>query len=223
MEKHTYQSHTYYTKGANPRILIFSGMHGNEYESGRILTSYLTENAHNLPDFVYIPEVSPSAVTQGTRKNTHGHDINREFLNQTTDQEALAVMYIVKPYTFHLCIDIHEDPDRTMSCYIYDTAHMTPEELQAYRACIQTTDARLYTGIDDVDDEHLMLQVDKGYVSLGYEESHETAGFSSRWLYETGIAKRTFTVEIPGKAHTSLKNSIIRALTPYLLARYHSV
>lgn len=222
MEQHTYQSHTYYIQGTKPRILLFSGMHGNEYESGRILTVYLAEHAGSLPDFVYIPEVSPSAVQAGTRKNGYDHDINRQFTSGTADPEALAVMHIVTPYQFNLCIDIHEDPDRTMSCYIYDTAHMTPSELEAYRSCIQTTDARLYTGIDDVDDEHLMLQVDKGYVSLGYEKSSETAGFSSRWLYETGVAKRTFTVEIPGKANASLKESVIRVLTPYLLNAYHS-
>ncbi len=198
-------------------------MHGNEYESGSILTSYLTDHASTLPDFVYIPKVSPSAVAAGTRKNTYENDINRQFVNHTVDPEALAVMKIVRPYTFNICIDIHEDPDRTMSCYIYDTAQMTPQELEAYRSCIQTTDARLYTGVDDVDDEHLMLQVDKGYVSLGYEKSSETAGFSSRWLYETGVAKRTFTVEIPGKASLPLKQSVIHVLTPYLLNTYNSL
>lgn len=222
MEKRLYQSHTYYIHGNHPRILLFSGMHGNEYESGKILTKYLTKHASTLPDFVYIPEVSPSAVAAGTRKNSYDHDINRQFTHHTDDPEALSIMTIVQPYIFNLCIDIHEDPDRTMSCYIYDTAHMTSAELEAYRSCIQTTKARLYTGVDDIDDEHLMLQVDKGYVSLGYDASSETAGFSSRWLYEKGIAKRTFTVEIPGKAPASLKDSIIRVLTPYLLNTYHS-
>lgn len=223
MEHHIYQSHTYYTQGSHPRILLFSGMHGNEYESGRILTNYLADYASTLPDFVYIPEVSPSAVVAQTRTNAYDHDINRQFILHTQDPEAKAVMHIVEPYKFNLCIDIHEDPDRTMSLYIYDTSHMSQEELEAYRSCIQTTDARLYTGIDDIDDEHLMLQVDKGYVCLGYEKSNETAGFSSRWLYETGIAKRTFTVEIPGKAEGTLKKSIILVLIPYLLNTYSSI
>lgn len=198
-------------------------MHGNENESGALLMAFLADNGTLFPDFVYIPEVSPSAVSAKTRINAYGHDINRQFTTNTQDPEALSVMHIVKSYRFSLCIDIHEDPDRTMSCYLYDTALMTTDELEAYRACIRTTDARLYTGIDDIDDEHLMLQVDKGYVSLGYEQSSETAGFSSRWLYESGIAKRTFTVEIPGKAAPSLKQSVIQKLIPYLLNTYGTV
>ena len=46
---------------------------------------------------------------------------------------------------------------------------MSEGQLERYRACVTTTGARLSTGVDDVDDEHLMLQVEKGYVSLGFE------------------------------------------------------
>ena len=54
---------------------------------------------------------------------------------------------------------------------------MSEGRLERYRACVTTTGARLYTGVDDVDDEHLMLQVEKGYVSLGFERSGVTSDF----------------------------------------------
>lgn len=205
----------------SPRVLLFSGMHGDEYESGALLERYLIEHAEWLPDFLYIPQISPSAVAAKTRKNTYGNDINRQFLPTTQDPEARSVMDIVSPHQFTLCIDIHEDPDRTLGFYLYDTDQMSEEELKNYRDYVTATGARLYTGVDDVDDEHLMLQVKKGYVSLGFERSGVTSGFSSRWLFEAGICKRAFTVEIPGKAPTALKDAVIRTITTYLFTVHH--
>jgi hypothetical protein len=188
-------------------------MHGNEYESGILLEQYLLTHTDTIPHFLYIPHVSPSAVRAGTRKNIYGHDINRQFLPQTKDSEALAVMDIVKPYHFNICIDIHEDLDRTLGFYLYDTETMTADELHAYRSVIHTTGARLYTGIDDLDDAHLMLHVDKGYVC---EPTAADSGFSSRWLFDTDIVPRSFTVEIPGKGTRKLKQSLIQACISFL-------
>ncbi len=217
MDKRAHTSLEYYLHGASPRILLFSGMHGDEYESGTLLRAYLKKNSAALPDFLYIPCVSPSAVASKTRKNMYGHDINRQFTENTTDEEARTVMSLLRPFHFDLCIDVHEDPDRTMGFYLYDSEHMSESELYAYREAVHTTDARLYTGVDDMDDEHLNLHVEKGYVSLGYDQSVETAGFSSRWLYEKNICKRTFTLEVPGKAPRELKESLIRVVISVLL------
>ena len=222
MEKQTHQPHIFYLHGTSPRVLLFSGMHGDEYESGALLEQYLIEQAEYLPAFLYIPQISPSAVAAKTRRNRYGNDINRQFLPTTQDPEARSVMDIVSPYQFALCADIHEDPDRTLGFYLYDTDQMSEEELKSYRNCITTTGARLYTGVDDVDDEHLMLPVEKGYVSLGFERSGATSGFSSRWLFEASICKRAFTVEIPGKAPTSLKDAVIRTVIKYLLTVHHT-
>jgi len=218
MDTRAHTSLEYYVHGASPGILLFSGMHGDEYEAGALLLAYLKQNNAVLPDFLYIPKISPSAVAAKTRKNKYGHDINRQFVEQTTDPEAQTVMSLLNPFHFDLCIDVHEDPDRTMGFYLYDSEHMSESELQAYRDAVHTTDARLYTGVDDMDDEHLNLYVEKGYVSLGYDQSVETAGFSSRWLYEKNICKRTFTLEVPGKAPTELKKSLIRVVVSLLLS-----
>lgn len=221
MDEHRHQDViTYFTHGEDPRVLLLSGMHGDEYESGNLLEAYLTQHAPSLPAFLYIPRVSPSAVKAKTRKNAYSNDINRQFTKNSTDPEAKAVMSLLGNYRFDLCVDIHEDPDRTMGFYLYDTEQMTDEELVAYRAAIHKTDAKLYTGVDDVDDEHLNLYVEKGYVSLGFEKTGETTGFSSRWLYEENRCKRSFTAEIPGKATPALKSSLIHVVISFLLSAH---
>lgn len=218
MVEHHTDCHSYFTHLENPQVLMLSKMHGDEYESGSILKEWLKHSCATLPSFVYIPEVSPSAAEAGTRINKYGNDINRQFLDKTTDPEALATMNLVQKNKFRLCIDVHEDKDRKLGFYLYDTGTMTADELAAYREAVQTTGARLYTGVDDVDDENLNLNVEKGYVSLGFERTGTSPGFSSHWLCEKGIATRTFTLEIPGKATQALKRSLIATVIPFLLS-----
>lgn len=195
-------------------------MHGDEYEAGKLLEQYIHANYQKLPDFLYIPQVSPSAVAAHTRKNKFDNDINRQFLASTKDPEAIAVMSLLQMHTFDLCIDIHEDPDRTMGFYLYDSDQMTDDELAAYRAVVHPTGARLYTGVDDVDDENLNLYVEKGYVSLGFEKSGAVSGFSSRWLFEENRCKRSFTAEIPGKGTAELKTKLIHNVVSFLLSAH---
>lgn len=219
MDKHIHDSLRYFLHGDIPRVLLFSGMHGDEYESGRLLEAYLSENYQSLPSLLYIPRISPSAVAAGTRRNKYGNDINRQFLASTSDPEAKAVMSLLSAFHFDVCIDVHEDPDRTLGFYLYDTEQMNDEELINYRAAVHTTGARLYTGVDDVDDENLNLTVEKGYVSLGFEKTQEVSGFSSRWLYDQSISRRSFTLEIPGRGPTLLKKSLIHTVISFLLSK----
>ncbi len=212
----------YILSGESPRVLLLSGMHGDEYESGVVLEQYLVSHAASLPTFLYIPQVSPSAVEVKKRKNRYGNDINRQFVRGSKDPEALSVMSLVSQYRFSLCVDVHEDPDRTLGFYLYDSEHMTSDELTRYRGLVEQTDARLYSGVDDVDDEHLNLLVDKGYVSLGFEKTAGTAGFSSKWLYDERRANRSFTLEIPGKAARSVKQQLISTVVPFLLDTYQN-
>lgn len=212
----------YILSGESPRVLLLSGMHGDEYESGALLEHYLRTYASSLPSFLYIPQVSPSAVEVKKRKNRYGNDINRQFVRGSKDPEALSVMSLVSQYRFSLCVDVHEDPDRTLGFYLYDSEQMTINELERYRELVQQTDARLYSGVDDVDDEHLNLLVEKGYVSLGFEKTAGTAGFLSKWLYDERRANRSFTLEIPGKAGRTVKQQLISSVVPFLLTTYQT-
>lgn len=206
--------------GTSPRIIFLSGTHGDEYESGTLLTRYLADHRETLPPFLHIPEVSPSAVAAKTRKNAYGNDINRQFVDGTTDPEALALMDFLSPLRTSICIDLHEDPDRSQAFYLYDSDTMNRFDLDRYHTAVHQTEARLYTGIDDIEDEHLRLHIDKGYISLPPEGETLTTGFSSIWMIRHGITKRAFTLEIPGKATAALKQSLIAAVIPFLIAEF---
>ena len=108
MDKRAHNSLEYYLPGASPRFLLFSVLPGNEFESGPLLEHNLIEHPENLPDFLYIPPVIPSAVAAKTRKICTVTTSTGSFCRRRRS-EARSVMAIVSPYQFTLCVDIHED------------------------------------------------------------------------------------------------------------------
>lgn len=213
---HSHGNIPYVVRGSDPKLLILSGTHGDEYEVTEHVTAYLDSNQAKLPDYIYIPEASPSAVQLKTRRNKYGHDLNREFLDDPVDPEVIANMYIINPYLFDLCIAFHEDPDRSVSYYMYDSEVLTDAQLKAYRDGILSTGAKLYTGIDDPADKKLSLHVEKGYISTPIIGDRET-GFSMRWLIEHKKARRVFNPEIPGRADQHLKKQLVAAVFQFCL------
>jgi predicted deacylase len=206
---------TYFQFGT-PETLFLSGMHGNENQSGEIFQSLIQK----YTDYVYIPNVSPSAVKQKTRHNMFDHDINRQFFDGTSDTEALEIMKIVKPFHVTKCIDIHEDPDRTSSFYMYVSHHLNDTDLSTYRSVMTKANIHLYTGIDDIEDELLGCHIVNGYYPFrdGWLSETPDEGFFSKWAINHGIADRVFTVEIPGKADAQIKQTILKNLIPFLLS-----
>lgn len=207
----THAGVTYFIRGKHPKLLILSGTHGDEYEVTEHITQFIDTHRQELPDYLYIPEVSPSAVALKTRRNMYNHDLNREFLDIPTDPEAIANMHIMARFRFTLCLAFHEDPDRRISFYMYDNDVLTHRQLQSYRAYVQKTGASLYTGIDDPADTKLRLHVEKGYISTPVIGTKEK-GFSMRWLVEHNKAERVFNPEIPGKADGELKRKLVEAV-----------
>lgn len=199
---------TYHIRGNHPKFLILSGTHGDELEVTDCVTRYLDTHQSNVPDYVYIPELSPSAVRLKTRRNMYNHDLNREFIHNPTDPEVITAMNILEPFSFSLCIAFHEDPDRRTSFYMYDSHRLATVQLRVYRNLISQTGAKLFTGIDDPEDRKLSLLVEKGYVSTPILGTTET-GFSMRWLIMDHKASRVFNPEIPSKANILLKQQLV--------------
>lgn len=212
----THAGITYHVSGLHPKLLILSGTHGDEGEVTEHVTRYLVDHNRKLPDYLYIPEVSPSAIAQKTRKNKYGRDLNREFLNLPSDPEVIANMQIIQPHSFSLCIAFHEDPDRSVSYYMYDSDVLTQEELRDYRDSIRNAGAKLFTGIDDPLDLQLSLHVEQGYISTPIGDDREI-GFSMRWLIENKIARRVFNPEVPGRADRQLKKQLVGAVFQFCL------
>jgi len=220
-KSYTHKGIHYILRGSLPTLMIWSGTHGDETEVTECVTSYIEKHQQDLPDYLYIPEVSPSAVKQKTRRNKHDRDLNRHFHDNTVDEEAIAVMEIVRPFSVPLGITFHEDPDRRTSFYIYDSDVMDDTELARYRAIMAGSGAKLYTGIDDEADENLRLHVEKGYISTTIDPHEKEMGYSMNWLVEQKIAQRIFIPEIPGKGEMPLKHAIVNRVFEFCLSLLH--
>ena len=204
----TLKQTSYHVRGAHPKLLILSGTHGDELEVTGCVTEYIDSHQPSLPDYVYIPKLSPSAVRLKTRRNMFGHDLNREFVHNPTDPEVITAIKILEPFAFSLCIAFHEDPDRRTSFYMYDSHSLSHEQLQVYRNLVTQTNASLFTGIDDPADKKLALHVEKGYIHTPILGHHDT-GFSMRWLIMDHKSDRVLNPEIPGKADMDLKQQLV--------------
>jgi hypothetical protein len=213
----TYNNTEYIVSGSDPKFLVLSGMHGDEHEVVDCQKKYIEANQKNLPPFVFIPQASPSAIALKTRTNKEGHDINRTFIDPPMDQEAAAIIHILSTHQFDFCINIHEDPDRTNSFYLYDTEIMKPNDLQRFREAMLKTGTALFNGIDDLEDISLGFQVVDGYISTPVEETFDTSGFLSGWLIRHNIAKRVLVPEIPGKASIAQKQKLVNAILDFFL------
>lgn len=204
-------------KGQKPKVLFMSGMHGDEFEVIDIVQSYIEKNREMLPDFYYIPQVSPSAVSRRTRTNRYEHDVNRYFIQETPDPEIRMVTELLKPHTFEISLDFHEDPDRTDSFYMYDSGQLTESELRRYHAAVLKTGALLHNGIDDETDETLGYTIVDGYISIAHQMSNADTGFSSGWLLRHGVAQRSYTLEIPGNSGIPLKKALVESMIEYFI------
>lgn len=218
--KHRHGSLTYFVFQPPPSVIVLSGVHGNEYESGTLLERELIHHPSEFGHFLYVPRVSPSAIRLKRRTNANGLDVNRQFTDHSTDSEVTALMALLCDVHASIAIDVHEDPDNTDNMYVYDTAVMNPGDLKRYRDTVTATGMKLFTGIDDVDDECLMRRITDGYVSYTVGDSNRDPGFAVHWMVRHGIIKRGFTVEIPGKATAAVKSKIIDSVIPMLIQAF---
>src|SRR3989338_4995521 len=66
----------YFQKGESPSVLIISGSHGDEFEIVPLIEFYLQKYEEFMPNFVFVPRVSPSAALTKTRLNGEGPTIH---------------------------------------------------------------------------------------------------------------------------------------------------
>ncbi len=209
----------YFQKGDNPKLLILSGMHGDEYEVSEQLIEYVMANAIQLPDFLFIPHASPSATGQKSRVNAYGNDLNRTFASVVTDEEAKALVNILNGHQFTLCLDFHEDCDRYKSFYLYDSGELSDGKRHKLAEAVHAAGFSLYTGIDDEADANLGYMIREGYISTPPNMLLPNPGFLSRFLLSQAIVKRMFTLEVPGKADPVKKGSLVEKLFSFFLSQ----
>jgi len=213
----------YFIKGENPSLLIVSGTHGDEYEVVPLVEEMVMKYADKLPDFLYVPEVSPSAVALRTRKNKDGLDVNRNFFEETLSQEIKEMMELWKKFKFDLFITFHEDPE-LKEFYLYDGAREEDNErlklkedpaLKLLKKDITEAGIGLYNGVDDPNDPNLGYESKDGYINTTIFTKNVSG--AEDWLLITGTAKHIINPEIPGKIPLEKKREIVEAIFKRLL------
>ena len=203
----------YVAWGPKPQFLLCSGMHGDEYQTCDLLREFVVAHVNEFDNFIYIPILSPSAYELKTRFNKYGHDLNRSFVPNATDPEALEVIGLVKNHQFDWCLDFHEDFGQEKDFYVCDSGDTTwkfdPKELNI----------DLFNGIEDPNDPLLRVEVKDGYVRDFPGHFKNEDGFLSDWMYVNNVCKRTLTFEIPMWAPLDLKKQIIQRVIKFSLER----
>src|SRR3989338_2741991 len=201
------------TTSPNPRILLVSGIHGDECEVIDFVKEAVQHYSAALPPLLYIPELSPSAVRQKTRLNSEGKDINRCFFSDTDVFEVLEAQKVLLPHYFQLAVSFHEDPSQDQF-YLYDTgvSHEIPS-VQHFLNYLCEIGVSLWSGIDDDNDPFLGYEVVNGRASVppGRLSRERNKGIFEIWLINTLIAEHVLTLEIPGKAPLKIKRAIVDA------------
>lgn len=208
---------TYYIHGSKPRILIQSGIHGDEFEVISSIEKILNKYLDKLPDFLFIPQSSPSAIRLKTRYNQEGIDLNRSFYDGIEDEEVRTNMELVKKYKFELCFSFHEDPQLT-EFYLYDSGLFNNTKLlNELKSEIKSIGIGLFTGIDDDEDVTLGFKIEDGYLFSSAATSVSDKGFFTSWLINKGFAKHALVFEIPGRISQGLEDKLVGLLIRKLL------
>ncbi|MEI7579178.1 MAG: hypothetical protein WCJ58_04025 [bacterium] len=211
-------------KGTNPKLGLFSGIHGDEWRIISSVKKAVDKYSDQLSSYLYIPECSPSAVKSKTRENLNGVDLNRCFIKQPIIDEAVEITNILKLDKFDLCVDFHEDvePSENAGVYVYDSDNIEGSDiLTTFRNKVVTI-APLFTGIDDSSDNDLGRMSNKGYrPALPPEKDMDGnfiyEGFLDFWALIEGITKRWITLEVPTNLTQQQKDSVVEIFIKTLI------
>ncbi|NCN45764.1 MAG: hypothetical protein COU63_02325 [Candidatus Pacebacteria bacterium CG10_big_fil_rev_8_21_14_0_10_36_11] len=207
---------TYWQKGENPELLIHTGTHGDEWRVIEPTMEYIENHYKELPDFIYVAKVSPSAVEKKTRRNINNLDLNRQFLKNATEQEAIDNLLIINQFDFKTFLSIHEDVEYK-DFYLYDNGEIENSKWQSFVEKLNDFNINVLNGIDDPKDPELGTEFVNGYFSTNKPGFKEAMGCLSEYvqLYKPG--KRMLVPEIPTHSTNEQKKQIINLIFTDLL------
>lgn len=210
----------YFIQGKNPSLLIVSGVHGDEFGVINSVRASIRRYLIRLPDFLFIPEMSPSAVLLGTRKNKEGLDLNRSFFDNSTSEEVRAIIEIIKNFHFNICFSFHEDLELA-EFYLYDAFDKNLEGSKLLRQLqreIKSLGVSLLNGVDDPDDPVLGDKFVGGYRFYPAEKRITNKfGFFSDWCFINRVIERYINPEIPGQLTQDKKDKLVDFIFRYLI------
>lgn len=230
----------YLTWGAVTPLGVITGIHGDEKKSRGPTAHCLVNLAHTLRGFTFIDRGSPTAFALGSEVNGWGNNVNRHFLEFTTDPEVMCLMGILRRHApYETIVTIHEDEgEYSVGNPVRDEA--TPFSLYHYgmpdpwlrltelRTQVEALGVDLRNGIDVPTEEDPVLgyHFNDGY---NYTNHRDIDGTVDIWAVNIGLAKRVYTVEIPMWLPKLTKTSLCQAVfdcviltNPLLAFRIHS-
>ena len=207
---------TYYQKGTDPKLLIHTGTHGDEFSVIEPTKNYILKNADTLPDFIFVPEVSPTAVAQKSRKNKQGIDINRSFFEGSDNAEVTDNMELIKDFNFDICISIHEDYEFP-SFYMYDSGNLQSAVWQVFVEKLNLVGMQTYTGFDDLSDPALGYEFKNGYPAFDDAVAENNSGCFSNHFISRSKSRRFLMPEVPTQCSKEVKEKVIALLFTDLL------
>lgn len=207
-----------YTKGDDPKLLITSGVHGDELEVIDSVRKAVEKYHDHLEAFVYIPVVSPTAVTNRTRENGHKLDPNRLFKEGSAGGETEKVMDFLREYRFDLHVDFHEDVV-LHDFYVYEAPPRGEKTMIKLFSEIKGIGVDLWEGVDDPDDPALGHLVVNGYTSFSVDHTDNSL---DAWLRFSGRSKRSLVPEVPGLVAKETKDKIVDAIFRHLIIKTES-
>lgn len=200
----------YYVSGDNPKLLIHSGTHGDEYEVTDFVTEAILKYEKQLPSFIYVPAVSPSAVERKTRRNENGNDMNRSFFSDSSDPEVQTNIKIINGHKFDMFVSFHEDWEFS-DYYVYDWGYGREENelVLKHNQLLKSKGIGLFNGIDDPRDLSLGYKFVDGYNKFAHIQKDTDDGIISDWILNRKISKEYLLPETPQKLGRESKRTIV--------------
>jgi hypothetical protein len=200
----------YYVKGDNPTLLIHSGTHGDEYPIIDIVKKCVEKYEPLLPEFVFVPQVSPSAVKARRRFTGTGDDINRIFFSDSQNPEVVENIKVFNGHKFNTLVSFHEDVT-VYDYYIYDSGFSVHESevIKAHNKKIEKLGIKLLNGVDDPEDPSLNYEFKDGYRKFIEEPGDKNNGMITVWAMTERGVNETLIPEIPGMLSIKDKETII--------------
>ena len=107
-------------RGANPRVYLSAGIHGDE-PAGPLAARQLIQ-ANEWPDNLdlwFCPCLNPLGFALNSRENSRGVDLNREYLKPVAEEITAHIAWLERQPNFDLCLLLHEDWE-SHGFYLYE-------------------------------------------------------------------------------------------------------
>lgn len=208
LRKENIHYYLYAPKEISKKVLIVSGLHGNEGGVIEPLFDFFYQYKNPTISIVFIPTMCPSALQKRERNNARGHNANRIFDKDICDPEKDIVTNIVMEHApFDLVVSFHEDLEYP-NMYVYEMGKCGSKiQLKKWQREIKKMGIQVLNGMDDPNDTDLRNTFVEGY----HHKPHPVQnGQFEDWVVAQCYAKRSLTVEIPSSASKDQKRELIR-------------